>query len=640
MTQQRRSGRKKVKQEECRQQRRRSMLSLMAVGSIGCAQGMTINHHSSTTHPISPTPTGPSTGKGSNNDALNLVNTAMRLREGKRRHNKPDGINNNNVVSRRVNDALILRPLCYLPPIIDDDDASLIAALFDDDINSNPEGSDDDKYDSDDSTIRGYSNYDDGEEDDDYFCGEDEYYTRHEEGGAARLPRFNDYDTNAAAEFRLRQNAIQNRRNRMNHQHLKQSKVQQPLIKLGVKESLGTKHERLVKQKKKVPVTVEKKENVEEESGHLTTDEENSLGYAVRLGTELNAISEQFESKHGRSPSKKEWIEECRASDKINSSIRTTKDLRRAVNAHRVAKNVLVTSNMGLVHAEVRLMMAATHGYKNSADSGSGGIGARWDGVSYDELVQEGSMGLIRAAELYDPSRGTKFSTYATHWVKGILRNSGHLGETIKLPAREKNKWNRIQKAAMLGKSDISTGSGTTTAVEIAARCGMNESEMERVASRMSRARNVLSLDRAITAGSSSAPASSTSSFEKSTTMLGDVLSGDSNGANPHGTGDDSSFEGRFSISTDLTSTLSRNLNEREEQLVRLRYGLDIDVDCVRKQGDGKVVLNVKDGRSLTECAAIMGLGRSRAQQLAAGSLKKLREADEAECLREYLLSS
>merc|ERR1712238_412290 len=132
---------------------------------------------------------------------------------------------------------------------------------------------------------------------------------------------------------------------------------------------------------------------------------------------------------------------------------------------------------------------------------------------------------------------GTKFSTYATHWVKGILRNSGHLGETIKLPAREKNKWNRIQKAAMLGKSDISTGSsGTTTAVEIAARCGMNESEMERVASRMSRARNVLSLDRAMTAGSSSAPASSTSSFEKSTTMLGDVLSGDSNGANPHGT--------------------------------------------------------------------------------------------------------
>merc|ERR1712238_443317 len=149
------------------------------------------------------------------------------------------------------------------------------------------EGSDDDKYDSDDSTIRGYSNYDDGEEDDDYFCGEDEYYTRHEEGGAARLPRFNDYDTNAAAEFRLRQNAIQNRRNRMNHQHLKQSKVQQPLIKLGVKELVGTKHQRLVKQKKKVPVTVtvEKKEHVEQESGHLTTDEETSLGYAVRLGT-------------------------------------------------------------------------------------------------------------------------------------------------------------------------------------------------------------------------------------------------------------------------------------------------------------------------------------------------------------------
>jgi len=66
--------------------------------------------------------------------------------------------------------------------------------------------------------------------------------------------------------------------------------------------------------------------------------------------------------------------------------------------------------------------------------------------VTYAELVQEGSLGLLRAAELFDPSRGIRFSTYATIWIKGTLSNS-HLKETIKLPRREKSKWNRIRQA-------------------------------------------------------------------------------------------------------------------------------------------------------------------------------------------------
>jgi RNA polymerase sigma factor (sigma-70 family) len=63
---------------------------------------------------------------------------------------------------------------------------------------------------------------------------------------------------------------------------------------------------------------------------------------------------------------------------------------------------------MGLVHAVVNQQWIAK--YQHS-------------GVTKDELVQEGSLGLLRAAALFDPSRGLRFSTYAVIWIKGTLSN-------------------------------------------------------------------------------------------------------------------------------------------------------------------------------------------------------------------------
>ena len=87
----------------------------------------------------------------------------------------------------------------------------------------------------------------------------------------------------------------------------------------------------------------------------------------------------------------------------------------------------------------------------------------------------------------------------------------------------------------------------------------------------------------------------------------------------------DADLAERLNFKSDVIAALARNLSEEEAQLLRLRYGLDAD-------GNG-------EGRSLAECAKRMGWSRDKARLLANKCLKKLREADEAEALQEYLLT-
>ena len=88
----------------------------------------------------------------------------------------------------------------------------------------------------------------------------------------------------------------------------------------------------------------------------------------------------------------------------------------------------------------------------------------------------------------------------------------------------------------------------------------------------------------------------------------------------------DADLAERITFRSDVVAALARNLSEEEGRLLRLRYGLDADAD-----GSG--------GRSLAECAAIMGWSRDKARLLANKCLQKLREADGAEALQEYLLT-
>merc|ERR1719223_426272 len=191
----------------------------------------------------------------------------------------------------------------------------------------------------------------------------------------------------------------------------------------------------------------------------VSHDEEIQLARIIQKGVELHNVKAKFEDKYGRDITRQEWTK-C-------ANLSGTKELRRMVSDYRQAKSKLVMANMGLVHAVVRTRLQVTGSSTKITKTDR-------NGVSYEEMVQEGSLGLLRAAELFDPSRGLRFSTYATIWIKGVLGNS-NMSETTSLPMREKNKWKKIQTAI----SDLTELNENVTNEAIAEISGMTAEEVK-----------------------------------------------------------------------------------------------------------------------------------------------------------------
>lgn len=310
--------------------------------------------------------------------------------------------------------------------------------------------------------------------------------------------------------------------------------------------------------------------------GRVTPEQEVELGKMIQKGVSLHKKKMDLEATLGREVTRQEWTDHV--------GLESPNELRRLVSDYRRAKQLLVTANMGLVHAVVK----SQHSRKM--------------GVTYEELVQEGSLGLLRAAELFDPSRGLRFSTYATIWIKGTLSNS-HVVELITLPQREKSKWNKIRRAHEELVAELDR---EPTPQEICDFLEMSVEEFFTLKRKMTQANQVLSLD-----------------YEYNTQTRGGTA-GDSFAAlqNDRAFMADVDLAERAQLHADIVAALARNLDAREARLMRLRYGL----------ADGHA-------RSVADCAEAMGLGQTRVRQIAQQCLKKLREAQEMESLEEYLLT-
>jgi len=329
------------------------------------------------------------------------------------------------------------------------------------------------------------------------------------------------------------------------------------------------------------------------ETSRVTPEQEVQLARIIQRGVKLHSLKRDFEQEHGREITKAEWT--------ALAQLESPKELRRLVSDYRRAKNKLVTSNMGLVHTIVRDHYSSNQD-KNKNNSRNG--------ISKEEWIQEGSLGLIRAAELFDPNRGLRFSTYAYIWIKGVLSNQ-KLDQTIALPAREKTKWNHIQRAMIDLKHKNSEEHNTDenyvpTMEQLAKATNLDTQQVQLILSKMNKTRNLLSLDYQY----------QTTSRSGSDTSRAALLMNDKN------LHSDADLVERLHVRADVVAALARNLDQREARLMRLRYGLQ----------DGQT-------RTIVECAEAMGISRARAHQLATGCLQKLRQAEDAQSLQEYLLT-
>jgi len=150
----------------------------------------------------------------------------------------------------------------------------------------------------------------------------------------------------------------------------------------------------------------------------LRPDEEIELARKIADLLQLEELATQYESEKGHFPSVREWAE------LIDMPL---SKFRRSLLLVRRAKEKMFQSNL-------RLVVSIAKKYMNR-------------GLSFQDLIQEGSLGLIRAAEKFDHEKGYKFSTYATWWIRqAITRAIADQSRTIRLPVHLYETISRIKK--------------------------------------------------------------------------------------------------------------------------------------------------------------------------------------------------
>ncbi|EKV03154.1 RNA polymerase sigma factor, cyanobacterial RpoD-like family [Leptolyngbya sp. PCC 7375] len=297
----------------------------------------------------------------------------------------------------------------------------------------------------------------------------------------------------------------------------------------------------------------------------LKADEEIELARQVKFLADVEALSKKMGEELKRTPTRLEMANALHCSEA---------DFQHRLQYARSAKRKMIRSNL-------RLVVSIAKRYLNR-------------GVPFLDLIQEGALGLNRAAEKFDPDKGYKFSTYAYWWIRqGITRTIANDARTIRLPIHIVEKLNKLKKTQRELRKQLNR---TPTEAELAAELDLTP---EQLRSLQQVRRKSLSLNHRVGKGED--------------TELMELLE-DGSTLSPESRMNESMMR------QEISDVLTEVLTEREKDIISLRYGL-----------------TTGEPHTLEEVGGIFNLSRERVRQIQTKAMRKLRRPQVASRLKNWL---